>query len=290
MKNFNIGLFWCFTNIPDITAMFIVFQSADYVRNQVDTNSEKSKLWIFRNFVCLGKEFFQFSGQDFDPRCHECRTQWSINLFIEFYYWNIYFLKQSSYCWAYIDTDFHFTTKRRVYWVIRLRTFQTGEAITASGINVYRSQSGFICFLNYFLVYIGCRYDSYLYFGSVSVQCIRRCNQCWRQRLGYLNKYLVAGKLFLSLIFTIFAIKSPSLTNVAKLSVRKLTQIKALPSFSPHDKWTETLCSHYCNKEMYLSGSFFWLSYRCWSLNSYDLCFFVISYSLLVDAMYVVFS
>ncbi len=153
MKYSNIVLFWCFTNIPDITAMFIIFQSADYVRNQVDTNSEKSKLWIFRNFVCLGKEFFQFSGQDFDPRCHECRTQWSNNLFIEFYYWNIYFLKQSTYCWAYIDTDFHFTTKRRVYWIIRLRTFQTGEAITASGINVYRSQSGFICFLNYFLVY-----------------------------------------------------------------------------------------------------------------------------------------
>ncbi|XP_046462083.1 uncharacterized protein LOC124208338 [Daphnia pulex] len=61
MNNVNLGLFWCLTNIPDITAMFIIFQSADYVRNQVKsffssvaristqdvTNAERSEIQTF---------------------------------------------------------------------------------------------------------------------------------------------------------------------------------------------------------------------------------------------------
>ncbi|XP_046653264.1 uncharacterized protein LOC124343817 [Daphnia pulicaria] len=61
MKYSNIALFWYFTNIPDITAMFIIFQSADYVRNQVKsffssvaristqdvTNAERSEIQTF---------------------------------------------------------------------------------------------------------------------------------------------------------------------------------------------------------------------------------------------------
>ena len=34
VRNLNIGLFW-FLTIPDVMAMFVIFQSADYVRGQV---------------------------------------------------------------------------------------------------------------------------------------------------------------------------------------------------------------------------------------------------------------
>ncbi|XP_057372589.1 uncharacterized protein LOC130693453 [Daphnia carinata] len=35
LMNLSLGLFWFFVNVPDITGIFVLFQSADYVRGEV---------------------------------------------------------------------------------------------------------------------------------------------------------------------------------------------------------------------------------------------------------------